>query len=794
MPKNKHHDTAALRAALPVAEYCARVGIELKRSGAELRGICPFCGGTTRNPFCVRDEGWNCVQCHENGDVITLCSLFEDITKGAAITRVAELTGISADESVQRGPVAKAERKAKRAEQALDRARATAKAPEYWTSCERTSETGRAYLKSRGVDAVHVEVKYRHRIDSATNEIVRSSICIPLRAANGTIINVVRRIFHGLRPNAPKTPSLKDCTTLGTFGDLSQANLTTGPVIVVEGVFDYLSARVLVPSALIIGAHGAGRWPDVVKMASLVALARGLILVPHLTDMNKIGAKKVTEAIDVARAAGVTDIRRFDLASGDLNDFLMSGGTGADLLDAPLVADSTRWEYTEWGTAHRYGDLNRERLRFFPSGGDSAWMAWLGSIWQQTVQACEPVTALDRVLESLRAEAAEGNHTAADEVKAMQTSRRISSMVRLAKAAPGMTARRDEFDTSDMLLTVPNGTIDLSTGELLEHNREHMITVSSPVAFDPDARAPRWEKFLDEVFEPNPDGAEFLARYAGYSLTARNEAQCLLFAHGQEGRNGKGVAFRAIQGILGRQLAGGLPMEMLVRRKGVPSKVNPYYAYARVARCRALFLSETSKGDEIDPAIVKSLTGGDMVSARAPAEKGWDYIPRWKLYLAGNNLPAADADDEAFWSRILILPFHVSFRNRRDDTLDQVLKSEYPGILAWAVRGCLEWQRRGAGIKGLLDGAESVTRAVKAYRSDSDDLGDFLAANVAANDGQFPYAKASTLYQRYRTWTKTQGGETLAARAYHKEMERRGHRRHKKSGIDVYASLALRSR
>lgn len=779
MTRSKRHDIDALKAALPVAEYCARVGIHLRKAGAEMRGACPFCKVTARNPFAVNGTGWRCNSCNMRGSVIRLCANFEDIEMGAAVIRITEMAGLDTVELAVVAPVAKAEAKAKAATRALDRARATAKAPEYWTKCDRQSDDGRAYLASRGVDAVHGEVKYR-----------RNAIAIPLHSSDGKIINVVRRIYSDLRSNAPKTPSLKDCTTLGTFGDLTQAKLTTGPVIIVEGVFDYLSARVLVPSALVLGAHGAGRWPDVVKMASLVALARGMIFVPHLTDQNRIGAKKVVEAIDVARAAGITDIRRFDLVSGDLNDYLMNGGTGDELLVAPLIADSTRWEYTEWGTAHRYADLNREQLRYFPPGGDSAWMSWSGSTWQQTVQACEPVAALDRVLESLRAEAAEGNHTAAEEVQAMQTGRRISSMVRLAKAAPGMAARREEFDTGDMLLTVPNGTINLETGELLEHNREHMITVSSPVPYDPDACAPRWDAFLAEVFEPNPDGAEFLARYAGYSLTARNDAQCLLFAHGQEGRNGKGVAFRAIQGILGRQLSGGLPMEMLVRRKGAPSKVNPYYAYARVSRCRAVFLSETSKGDEIDTALVKGLTGGDLVSARAPAEKGWDYIPTWKLYLAGNNLPAADADDEAFWARFLILPFMVSFRDRRDDAIDKVLASELPGILTWAVRGCLSWQERSGGLVGLIDGAQSVTRATQAYRSDSDDLGAFLAANVVENDGQFPCPKASAVYQRYKAWTAAQGGQVLAARLFHTEMKRRGYKRIK-SGNVVYASLAL---
>ncbi len=787
----KRYDTDALKAALPVADYCERVGIKLRQAGAEMRGACPFCATSARDPFAANDDKWRCNACFENGDVIRLVWMVEKIEPGAAIARVAELVGLDGVDLSVVAPVAKAEREAKAATKSLDRARATANAPKYWSNCERTSETGRAYLGSRGVDAVHGEVKYRERTDPETGEVTYGAICLPLYNAAGTVINIVRRVYRGLRTKAPKTPSLKDCTTLGTFGDLTQANLTTGPVIVVEGVFDYLSARVLVPSALVLGVHGAGRWPHIVKMAALIALSRGLILVPHLTDMNKIGAKKVAEAIDVARAAGVTNIRRFELPSGDLNDFLMAGGTVGELLDAPFVADATRWEYTEWGTAHRYADLNRERLRYFPPGGDSAWMAWSGSTWQQTVQACEPVAALDRVLESLRAEAAEGNYTAADEVLSMQTSRRISSMVRLAKAAPGMAARREEFDTDDMLLTVPNGTIDLETGELLAHDREHMITVSSPVQYDPNARAPRWARFLAEVFAPNLDGADFLARYAGYSLTARNDAQCLLFAHGQDGRNGKGVAFRAIQGILGRQLAGGLPMEMLVRRRGAPSKVNPYYAYARIARCRAVFLSETSKGDEIDTGLVKNLTGGDLVSARAPAEKGWDYIPTWKLYLAGNNLPTADADDEAFWSRFLILPFMVSFRDRRDDAIDKVLASELPGILAWAVRGCLEWQRRGGGLSGLIDGAASVTSAVQAYRSDSDDLGDFLTANTIKNDGHLPCPKTSSVYQRYRAWITAQGGQVLAARTFHKEMERRGHTRSKKSGIDVYASLAL---
>jgi P4 family phage/plasmid primase-like protien len=743
------YDTDAIRAALPVAQVCEARGIELRQAGGEMRGDCPIVEHRSKGSFSTSGDLWKCHACNEGGDVISLLKVLDDMSDAQAIEKAATMAGVTTETELTEEQ--RTARQLRELARTRAKSRATSGAKGYWDACQKRQkpgEPGRDYLEGRGLGPAKGEVRYRE-----------GAICVALRDGTGQVTNVVRRWFAS--KDDKKVTGLKNCGTKGMFGDLTEAHLTTGPVVVVEGVADWLSARVLTKSAFVAGVHGAGRWPDVVRMVAKVAKVRGLVLVPHLTDMNKVGAKKVDEAIRAARELGVTTIRRFDIPAGDLNDFLLAGGQGADVLAAPIVEEPDKYyPQTDLGNAELFADVHRDGLRYV--GERDMWLQWDGCKWERAQNAVHLVQAAKTAIQ----------HMDGDHALDSQAAARIKAMVSLARAEPRLAVPVSALDADPMKLAVANGTLDLATGQMYTSRREDLLTVASPIAYDPDARAPRWEQFLAEVFEPAPDAIEFVRRYAGYSLTGDTSAQVLLFAHGG-GANGKGTLFRAMQALLGNSLSAPLPFELFVDR--TIKKVNEEYALSQCSQVRAVFVSEGKRGESFDNTIVNKLTGEDPVNAREPRGIPFSYRPSFKLWMTSNWLPSIPADDYAMWRRFVLVPFLASFRgDRRDDNLERTLAGELPGILAWAVRGCRDWIADGGGLKGLAI-SDSIRNATDAHQQDQDTIGEFLDDCCVLRE-RVPdvSCRVSTLYHRFDGWARAHGEEVKTMKQFGKEMKRRG--------------------
>ena len=771
------HDTDAIKGLLPVADYYSMIGYSLAkvRAQGESRGECPLGNGcsTRDNPFSIRAGGieWRCNVCDNGGDVIELIRLVEGLDQGQAIARAAELAGIDGEptreqmDAIERGKRRAAELAAR---DERERATGPARAKRYWLESEPRDESpggGEDYLDGRAVLAARVDVRFRDGL-----------ICLPLYNDKSEIMNVVRRRYSG---EGKKITGLSKCGTLGSFGRLSDAENTTGPVIFVEGAFDYLAARVLVPSALVLGAHGAGRLKDVVAMGMGVAKVRGAVVVPHLTDMGKAGAEAAQEAIRAMQREGVSSIRRFDVPDGDLNDYLVAGGEGQALLDAPLVANELVFPETDLGNAALLATLHRDDLRYLHDVG--AWMAWNGEHWEPARDDVRLVQAARKTIQHI-----DGEHA----VKS-QSAGAVSAMIKLARAQPELAAVHGDFDCDDFVLCAQNGTLDLRTGELRPFRRDDKISLQVPVPYEPEALAPRWMRFLDEIFEPAPDARLFVQRFAGYSLTGDTSAQCLLFAHGS-GRNGKGVFMQIMTALLGRTFAGHLPMRFFVEDR--PISINVETMLAKVARCRAVFASESKRGQRLDREVVLTMTGEDTLTARRRYQDEFEYTAKFKLWMASNNLPPIDADDDALWRRFKLVPFLAEFDgDKRDDGLKNTLLTELPGILAWAVRGCLDWQHDGGGMRGLGH-SEAVAQATAAHREENDEIGAFLAEETLELLPGMPAARSGAVYERYKEWCHRAGMKGMSLRYFSKAMAARDLESYTEGSNRSYYPVALPGR
>ena len=232
----------------------------------------------------------------------------------------------------------------------------------------------------------------------------------------------------------------------------------------------------------------------------------------------------------------------------------------------------------------------------------------------------------------------------------------------------------------------------MKNGTFLPPDRELLLTQIAGVSFDAVVTCPRWLNFVSQTMGKDPALMLYMQRAIGYALTGSLAEQCLFFLYGF-GANGKSTflnVIRALFGTLGLQAASETLMD------GKRSSGGPSGDIARLRGKRFVSMSETDDGRHMNEGLVKSLTGGDPVVARDLYQSTIEFMPTHKLFLASNHKPIIKGTDIGVWRRIRMVPFNVTVKPEdRNPNLEAELLEELPGILNWAIEGCLDWQKIG---------------------------------------------------------------------------------------------------
>ena len=376
---------------------------------------------------------------------------------------------------------------------------------------------------------------------------------------------------------------------------------------------------------------------------------------------------------------------------------------------------------TDAANAARFVGLNGDRARYVGAWGK--WIVWTGRRWE--VDDCRRHLKLARrVAEWVWGEATDLMND--KEVRAFAAAssdlRRLEAMAKIAAA--DLAVPLAALNADPWLLNAATGTVDLRTGRLRPHDPADFITVETPVAFAEGAAAPRWERFLREIFEGDDDLIGFVRRLAGYALAGVVHEHVMPVFWGG-GANGKSVFIEALAHALG-PYAMKAPPDLLLAKAGNAHPTERAALYGK----RFVAAVETGDGRKLNEALVKELTGGDTITARRMREDYWSFAPTFTVVLATNHKPAVSGRDNGIWRRLRCVPFARTFApDEQDRTLPETLRSEAPGILAWAVRGCLEWQRDGLGTCAAVDAATAT------YRTEEDVIGRFVAECCVTEPG-----------------------------------------------------------
>ncbi len=556
-------------------------------------------------------------------------------------------------------------------------------------------------------------------------------------------------------------------------------------VYIVEGEKDVRRLENLLLTATT-NAGGAGKWKE--SFGEYFA-GRPVVILPDNDEPGRAHAAKVAAMLN-GKAVSIKVVQLPNLPDkGDVSNWLDAGGKLTDL--ERMVAEAEEWQespkavvvghdsfaLTDTGNAERFAKQHADSVRFCHAW--QSWLVWDGKRWKR--DDCGMVEQLGKqTVRSILLEAADEPND--DRRKALvsfaaksEAVSRREAMLKLARSEPPLPITPEVLDTNNWTLNCLNGSIDLRSGQWRTHRREDFITRLCPVEYDAGAECPVWLASLSTWFQGNLELIEFVRRFIGYCLTGDISEQILAIWHGV-GANGKSTILNVLMEMLGPDYAMKAAADLLLMKHGNdhPTALTDLHGKRFVA------CIETDDGRRLAESMVKELTGGDAIRARRMREDFWQFSPTHKLVLACNHRPVVRGTDNGIWRRIKLIPFNVVIPARdRDRHLNEKLRSELPGILAWSVRGCIDWRLNGLGEPQV------VTEATGDYQLAEDSLANFIAECCILED--WARVRASDLLDAFREWS---GTKSITTRKLTAMLIERGIQKHRNNGL-WYVGIGL---
>ncbi|GJM43880.1 MAG: ATP-binding protein [Gemmatimonadota bacterium] len=452
-----------------------------------------------------------------------------------------------------------------------------------------------------------------------------------------------------------------------------------------------------------------------------------------------------------------------------------------------VARSSGRWQpdqdaerFARWGDVHD-SDLGNAKRLVMAHGKDiryvpplKTWFCWDGVRWSKDEKGELYLRAKDVVTQLIK----RARKTTEPEKRRRlvlfalrsENEPRIRGLIELAKTEPGVPVLPEQLDRDPWLINVANGTLDLRTGQLRDPQRSDLMTKAVHLQYDSTTECPRWLAFLDRIFEGNTRLISYIQRAVGYTLTGCTDEQVFFLLYGT-GANGKSRFLEALRHALG-EYARQTDFTTFLESKSERIRND----LARLTGARFVTAIEMKRSGAMDEAFIKQATGGDTVTARFLHKEFFEFLPAFKVWLAANHKPEIKGTDKGIWRRVQLIPFTVSIPpEEQDKKLCVKLQEEGEGILAWAVEGCLEWQRNGLGTP------PEVTAATDSYREESDALAGFLYECCVVDEGRT--VGSTDLYQCYVRWADQQRGEQKMSRqVFSRALEERGISKDRKEG------------
>lgn len=464
-----------------------------------------------------------------------------------------------------------------------------------------------------------------------------------------------------------------------------------------------------------------------------------------------------------ARERLLAEARETDgmLAAQAMGASAVGAANESEQAEAETDAASPEEQRTDLGNARRLVRIHGADLRFFKAR--NLWYTWDGARWKAD-ETGAVMRAAKATAESLWEEAKVEGGDAFKFAAQCQNKNRLANMISLAESEPGIPVTAADLDADPWLLNVANGTLDLRTGELREPDRALLMTKVTASPYVAGARSELWDLFLERLTGGDAELAAYIQRAIGYALFGAWREKMFWFGYGPPD-GAKSTLLGVLSDVLGDYAVSADASTWMLQHNVGGNRGD----VTRLMGARLVTTLEVRPGARFDPALMKSVTGGDALTYAAKFEHEISFRPSFALWFGANERPIIPDDDDGFWNRVRCVPFvNVIPKTEQDKALREKLAApeHAPAVLAWAVAGCLAWQRNGIGT------CAAVETATREYRRDMNQAAGFFDECCEADpDPLGPGVVATALRHAYEQWCKANGVQrALQGKAWRRRL------------------------
>ena len=466
-----------------------------------------------------------------------------------------------------------------------------------------------------------------------------------------------------------------------------------------------------------------------------------------------LGYKGLVDCLGQAKAKRIADRIAAYKGRELSSDIVSMEPIEGDLVNFGQFSDRSNVTEAKVGTA--FSQWLRGRALYVAE--KKQWMIWNANHWKTDQCAFITKLAYQFVTEAKAVLVDMNNYTEASNLSSFESLNRLENISKFAATDCSVSAL--DFDTDPFLLATLNSWIDLKTGQPSVPNPEVLVSKALSVGYSSTAECPNFLRFLNDIFESDLELIAFVQRAIGYSLTGQTTEQCLFIMIG-DGANGKSTFINVINKLLGSYGTTAASHTLIANGGGSIGD-----DLVDLIGARLITVSETEEGQSLAEAKIKQMTGGDTLKGRPLYGTYVQFSIIGKLWLATNSLPQINNTDHGIWRRIKAVPFNRTFTAQEQDKhLSDKLMEELPGILNWAIEGCLRWQ------KDELQTPQIIEDQVAEYKSAMDSISQFIREECEL--GKAHSYPASKFYQAYRDWCSGAGRKPQSQTAFKRSLEK----------------------
>ena len=767
------YDIPLIKSRINCIDYAQRIGLPVRKDGDRCKSPLRS-GADNKSAFSVHAEYWYDFVEGKGGDVIDLAALVNyNGDRGLAIQELARLTGVISDTDY-----ADWQQRTQRRVSLI----------QGWHEDLRPQD--REYLHSRRItDETISRLRIGFTGQGAEVTIKGESVCgfaagrIAIPAyKNGYVVSWVARATRPEQMPKYLKPPIDDCTEHEPFG-LHTLDRSTDNLYIAEGAFDYLA---LEQEGCAVLATMGGYWGKE-TLKSVLAIAKDFKRVVLTFDNDAPGRKFTLDIGSILfsnkipfAVAGIPhkykDIADFYAGGGEIKDMELQDGT-------THLAVSIKGKEAFKTFARRAARL-MDRAELAEMFGVVGKTENFSAVWLKEVQSScykappEPVIVREILTEHrllyvsgvgfyeytpqgkwslLNDEVIHGY--IADALGGFATGGKLEPIKKLMRSEVLTT---QEFDRKPVVCFV-NGTLDLETGNFRDHAEDDYCAIQMPYAYLPEAKCPRFEKFIEEITAEDAKRQENLQFIAGYALLSDCRYERIFVLTG-EGSNGKTIFTKVLEQLYGDENV------THIDPQGLTEAFERIHLRASLINIAGEIKSDLSSTEE----KMKQIASGESIQA---CYKGRDFIqfkPRAKLVFACNGQLRASDTSDGLARRLTIIDFPCKFvdfpesddpyQHEKDVLLLDKLLDELPGIFNWAYQGYKDLLY----YNGFTETDEHQT-LMRAFRQASnpvevfvDDLLDNPPKSITRAD----------LYRQYTMWCADNGHKPLSSTRFHPEFRK----------------------